>query len=180
MSRRPAVKKSSAGRSIGTNVVIDGCSEIKITKMVLSSTLRVPGPIYSVRYRSRLTLVIWLTVLESLGHRLFKEYSGFPLGLENLEKWEGIFQSWKSQGILNRLEKSGKSQGILSRLEKSGEILENKMDQVFSKENKILKKNTGKLGKNTGKVREFCQSGKVGTLILDGLVLSMGNDLGRS
>ena len=33
---------------------------------------------------------------------------GFPLGLENLEKWKGIFQSGKSQGILNRLEKSGK------------------------------------------------------------------------
>ena len=32
----------------------------------------------------------------------------FPLGLENLEKWEGIFQSGKSPGILNRLEKSGK------------------------------------------------------------------------
>ena len=38
-------------------------------------------------------------------------FTGFPLGLENLEnleKWEGIFQSGKSQGILNRLEKSGK------------------------------------------------------------------------
>ena len=46
-------------------------------------------------------------------------YSGFPLGLENLEKWEGIFQSGKSQGILNRLEKSGKSQG------KPHKILEN-------------------------------------------------------
>ena len=34
--------------------------------------------------------------------------TGFPLGLENLEKWEGIFQSGKSQGILNRREKSGK------------------------------------------------------------------------
>ena len=37
---------------------------------------------------------------------------GFPLGLENLEnleKFEGIFQSGKSQGILNRLEKSGKT-----------------------------------------------------------------------
>ena len=34
-------------------------------------------------------------------------FTGFPLGLENLEKWEGIFQSGKSQGILNRLEKSG-------------------------------------------------------------------------
>ena len=31
---------------------------------------------------------------------------GFPLGLE---KWEGIFQSGKSQGILNRLETSGKT-----------------------------------------------------------------------
>ena len=30
---------------------------------------------------------------------------GFPLGLE---KWEGIFQSGISQGIFNRLEKSGK------------------------------------------------------------------------
>ena len=30
--------------------------------------------------------------------------TGFPLELENLEKWEGI----SSQDILNRLEKSGK------------------------------------------------------------------------
>ena len=48
--------------------------------------------------------------------------TGFPLGLEkleNLEKWEGIFQSGKSPGILNRLEKSGKSQG------KPHQILEN-------------------------------------------------------
>ena len=39
---------------------------------------------------------------------LVLNYTGFPLGLENLEKWEGIFQSGKSQGILTRLEKSGK------------------------------------------------------------------------
>ena len=51
--------------------------------------------------------------------RPIKSIAGFPLGLENLEKWEGIFQSGKSQGILNRLEKSGKSQG------KSHKILEN-------------------------------------------------------
>ena len=31
----------------------------------------------------------------------------FPTGLENLEKWEGNFQSGKSPGILLRLEKSG-------------------------------------------------------------------------
>ena len=42
-------------------------------------------------------------------------------------------------------------------------VLFAKMDQVFSKENKTLKK-YWKLEKNTGKVREFCQSGKVGTL----------------
>ena len=58
------------------------------------------------------------------GRALYREeaLSGFPLGLEkleNLEKWEGIFQSGKSQGILNRLEKSGKSQG------KPHQILEN-------------------------------------------------------
>ena len=48
---------------------------------------------------------------------------GFPPGLENLEKWEGIFQSGKSQGILNRLEKSGKSQGKSYKiLEKSGNL----------------------------------------------------------
>ena len=45
--------------------------------------------------------------------RVYVFPSGFPLGLENLEKWEGIFQSGKSQGILNRLEKSGKSHKIL-------------------------------------------------------------------
>ena len=35
-------------------------------------------------------------------------FIGFPLGQENLEKWELIFQSGKSQGILNRLEMSRK------------------------------------------------------------------------
>ena len=43
-------------------------------------------------------------------------------------------------------------------------VLFAKMDHVLSKENKTLKK-YWKIGKNTGKVREFCQSGKVGTLI---------------
>ena len=37
-----------------------------------------------------------------------RKNSWFPLGLENLKKWEGIFQSGKSHGILNRLEKSQK------------------------------------------------------------------------
>ena len=31
-----------------------------------------------------------------------------PTRTGNLEKWEGIFKSGKSQGILNKLEKSGK------------------------------------------------------------------------
>ena len=46
--------------------------------------------------------------------------TGFPLGLKNLEKLEGIFQSGKSQGILKRLEKSGKitqNTGKLSEIE---------------------------------------------------------------
>ena len=42
-------------------------------------------------------------------------YTGLPLGLENLGKWEGIFQSGKSQEIF----KTGKVQG------KSHKILEN-------------------------------------------------------
>ena len=37
------------------------------------------------------------------------------------------------------------------------------MDQVFSLNNKTLK-NTGKMGKKIGNVREFCESGKVGTM----------------
>ena len=52
----------------------------------------------------------------------YTHFPGFPLGLENLEKWEGIFQSGKSQGILNRLEKSGK---ITQKTEKVWEFQKN-------------------------------------------------------
>ena len=38
----------------------------------------------------------------------FPVIPGFPLKLENIENWEGIFPLGKSQQILNRLEKSGK------------------------------------------------------------------------
>ena len=44
------------------------------------------------------------------------------------------------------------------------------MDQVSSLKKQNIK-NTGKMGKNTGKVREFCQSGKVGTMRRDGCCL---------
>ena len=49
--------------------------------------------------------------------------SGFPLRLENLEKFEGIFQSGKSQGIF---EQTGK---------KSGKITQNtgKTSGIFGK-----------------------------------------------
>ena len=40
-------------------------------------------------------------------------FSKVKVELETLEKWEGIFQSKKSQGILNRLEKSGNFRQIL-------------------------------------------------------------------
>ena len=63
-------------------------------------------------------------VVKPWKHKMSDPFAGFPLGLENLEnleKWEGIFQSGKSQGILIRLEKSGKSQGKSHKiLEKSG------------------------------------------------------------
>ena len=62
-------------------------------------------------------------------------YSWFPPALENIEKWEGIFQS-------------GKSQGILSRLENSGNFTQNA--------GKIRKKIDWKTEKNTGKVSEIC------------------------
>ena len=39
----------------------------------------------------------------------------------------------------------------------------------FSVKKQNVKKNTGKMAKNTGKVREFCQSGKVGTLWKEGV-----------
>ena len=44
------------------------------------------------------------------GHLFEWPFPWFPPGLENLEKWEGIFQSGKSQGILLKiLEKSEKN-----------------------------------------------------------------------
>ena len=58
-------------------------------------------------------------------------------------KWEGIFQS-------------GKSQGILSRLEKLGNFTQNT--------GKIGKELYWKIEKNTGKVREICQPVMVKTL----------------
>ena len=58
-------------------------------------------------------------------------------------KWEGIFQS-------------GKSQGILSRLEKSGNFTQNT--------GKIGKNYTGKLKRILEKVREICQPVIVKTL----------------
>ena len=44
-------------------------------------------------------------------------------------------------------------------------VLFAKVDQVFSLKKKTFKK-YWKMAKNTGKVGEFCQSGKVGTLII--------------
>ena len=40
-----------------------------------------------------------------------------------------------------------------------------KINQVSAKKKPL--KNTRKIGKSTGKVREFCQSGKMGTLLSD-------------
>ena len=53
-------------------------------------------------------MVSLTVVMKAIVNFLHILSTGFPLGLENLGKWEGIFQSGKSQGILNRREKSGK------------------------------------------------------------------------
>ena len=45
-------------------------------------------------------------------------------------------------------------------------VLFAKMDQVFSLKKQNIKKNTGKMGKSSGKIREFCQFGKVGTMLM--------------
>ena len=59
-------------------------------------------------------------VIEIEGYNGYQwDRTGFPLRLEkrvNLEKWEGIFQSGKSRGILNRLVKSGKITQITGKL----------------------------------------------------------------
>ena len=106
--------------------------------------------------------------------------SGFPLGLEkleNLEKWEGIFQSGKSQGILNRLEKSGKTTQNTGKLRKFQKKIICYFSMIFKwtvyyllkcikfSVKKILE-NGKKYWKSQGKVREFCHHGKVGTLML--------------
>ena len=62
----------------------------------------------------------WRLNFISEGYRLFAPFGSKTrvlTGLENLEKSEGIFESGKSQRILNRLKKAGKSHKIL---EKSG------------------------------------------------------------
>ena len=73
-------------------------------------------------HEPRSVCLLIFTTRNEVGARLCFYTSGFPLGLENLEKWEGIFQSgnfeqtgkvrenhtkyWKSQGILS-VRKSG-------------------------------------------------------------------------
>ena len=93
----------------------------------------------------------------------------FPLGQENLGKWEGILQSGKSLGILNKLEKSGK----LTQYWKSRGISDkhNILFLVIFKSTVYYLLNLIKYSikqtkhqKNTGRVKEFCHCGKVGTL----------------
>ena len=65
-------------------------------------------------------------------------YSWFPLGMENMEnlgKWEGIFQSGKSQGILPRLEKSG---SFTQNTEKSEKNYTGKLKKILEKSGKFV------------------------------------------
>ena len=96
------------------------------------------------------------------------------IGRMGLEKWEGIFQSMKSQGIWKRLESQRKSHKILENLGKFRQMLFVifkwtvcyllKWIKFSVYKNKTLKK-YWKMDKNTGKVREFCQCGKVETAV---------------
>ena len=65
----------------------------------------------------------------------------------------------ESQGILNRLEKSGKITQNTGKLREFQTniicVLFAKMDQVFSLKNKTLKKNTGKMEKILEKSENF-------------------------
>ena len=81
------------------------------------------------------------------------------------------FQSGKSPGIFNRLEKSGKIQGIWDKyyliflviFKWTAYYLLKWINFSVKKTLKILEK-WKKYWKSEGKVREFCQSGKVGTM----------------
>ena len=67
-----------------------------------------------------------------------KDFTWFPLGLENLEKWESIFQS-------GNFAKTGKVREFYPK---------------YWKNQKEMKKKT----QNTGKVKEICQPVVVNTL----------------
>ena len=103
----------------------------------------------------------------------------FPLGLEireNLEKWEGIFQSrklskWEKSGNFTqntgKIAKNytGKFKGILeSQGNLSASNSENPANMVPYFKSKMNFKKYWKTVKNTGKVGEICQSEKMGTM----------------
>ena len=68
--------------------------------------------------------------MQELDLRLgFNYVQGSHSDWKNLEKWEGIFQSGKSQGILNRLAKSGKSQGKIT--QNTGKLREFQTNIIF-------------------------------------------------
>ena len=88
-----------------------------------------------------------------------------------MRKWEGIFQSGKSQGILNRLEKSRKTH-----TQNTGKVREfptNVTDILMNCALFSVKKQNIK---TTGKVREFYQFKKMG-IIFKGAFIPSGNFL---
>ena len=56
----------------------------------------------------------------------------FSHGLENLEKWEGVFQSGEYVGILNKLQILGKSQGTLHKILKDSGNFRKMLFVIFS------------------------------------------------
>ena len=91
---------------------------------------------------------LWLSK-KKISQLSISDVTGIPLGQENLEKWECIFQSGKSKGILNRPEKVRenhskywKSQGISDKCYllffsdiQMNCVLFAKLDQFFSSTN---------------------------------------------
>ena len=98
------------------------------------------------------------------------------LAVKRVPTWTGKpgkmgrhFPVRESQGFRTRLEKSGKIHKILENWGNFSVTVEwmcvlfAKFDEVFS--SKRITEKDWKMGKNTRKVREFCQSGKVGTMV---------------
>ena len=54
-------------------------------------------------HQSQLFIMVYFLHRMNLEQQLWGRTSGFPLDLENLEKWEYTWKTWKYHGILKNL-----------------------------------------------------------------------------